>query len=1137
MLHRWLQVGHPERDPKDPGPDLSPLANLSIASWGMEFSRSAKGLVDLRVLAPDGDSMGRVARVLGLTFPHVSVLGNAPCAAPPANELRMWRFARARPSTGHHCWPLNIPDQNDRWMTDYQETLISTLGGPSLSDAEVRIQLLARKVGAWESRHFSSRYEKLTLGLQGQHDTLFNGSWKTTPTPFDLEKLRKIERRRAKVPFHVEIRVAWKGSGDRNVLAALRPWLAQWTTLNNGGTWRWLDEVRPWPLVAPHRVDGFWRAFADDDLDRYRVKAEARDVSGEELATMFAPTWRRAHSALMPSPAATTPRRDSAPAPFMVGPGGQPMPYDYEEDMAFLDEMRKKVGLPPAKRQPPAPVRVPSPQSVSPSPTAAPHDLPGWVLGSLADVELRLPGDWRHLGVIGGTGTGKSTLLLNLVLQAISDPRPGTIVVLDPTGALVRDIKTRLPPSLARGTVEFDPSQLFFSQKGEEWVAPGFNFLDLPSDVRDSPAAFDRATSVVISDLIRSIHDAFGTESVGARAGYFMTALLKGLMKRPGTTLPDVRDIIVNKDARERYSRWLPPGSIFEGSFAKEELPKYRIEDFVSTLDKTGWFSGSHLLRGALCQRDKPASFREFLNHRLVLLNVSRGLVGDQNCRILGSAFLSMLWSERLAHGEGAPPLTLVIDEAQTFAVPSLVRMLSEGRKYGVRVVLANQFFRQLPEDLRAGMEGNGIVWCCFRTGPEDARTAYKLTQAHQWEYTEKRFEFLPDHQFVCNLLTHSNQGFWQTAPPPPASADALASEKAIRETMQKDFAARESSEQSPFFVDQETLGPVCFAVSEGTTLREEIADELGISKGEVFAALRRAQDLGYVTWDPKTKENRVTPVGEAFVDAWGARRVTETEGELHMDLLARAVDYIHVTWGVEVEITPQGANPRPLPDGTFEKDGIPCNLEVECTTLTTKGPQVAKNLRKAREQGRRCLFVVQSIEHADRLIQVVRELAPEAKLAADFATLYGGDGRFSALPKGMSADGFPFVPEDLGNLVAGAGGSATPGRDQGTGAATGPIRQASASDVVRAAVNSLARPGGAWVAGPKIFAAILGPLPARLVDLQTGKPSATKLGLVLTELKVPCKKGRDPDSGKVGRVYLTPDTTTVPAEGEAGAG
>ena len=752
----------------------------------------------------------------------------------------------------------------------------------------------------------------------------------------------------------------------------------------------------------------------------------------------------------------------------------------------------------------------------SPHPPARTPPTPPWVLGRLAGIDLALPDNWRHMGVVGGTGTGKSTLLLNLILQAVNDPNPGTVVVLDPTGVLSCDVKARLSLAIARDTVEFDPSQLFFTQKGEEWVAPGFNFLDLGPEVRGNPAAFDRATSVTISDLIRSFHDAWGTESVGARAGYFMTAILKGLMKRPGTTLLDVRDIITNKDARERYLRWLPPGSGFVSSFIKDELPKYRLEDFISTLDKTGWFAGSHLLSGALCQRESPAKFSSFLNHRLVLLDVSRGLVGDQNCRILGSAFLSMLWSERLTHGMGAPPLTLVIDEAQTFALPSLVHMLNEGRKYGVRVVLANQYFGQLPTDLRAAMEDNVGVWCCFRSGPDDARTAHKLTQASRWDYAESRFTWLPDHQFVCNLATHSNQGFWETAPPPLALPEAAVSERAIREAMHQNYATRETSENSPFRVDHETLGPVAFAVSEGTALREDIAEELGISKGDVFAALRRAEDLGYTTWDSRTKENRITPLGESFVDAWGARRVTETEGELHMDLLAKTTVHLHEQWGVEVELTPQGSSGSPLPDGRFILNGTPCNLEVECSTITTKPIQVIKNLEKALSAQRPCLFVVPTKELAEKLVRLVSERVPAARRDSDFGVLYW-QGSFSWFPTGHKPSTFPKpragdpalslppVQECANSPIA---------------ASKPPVPRLSDEQVVLTAISQLRTEGRPRVFGDELVAAIPEQERSRW-GVDDSLNVTPRLGILLKALGVRWQRIYDPRKKASSRAYF----------------
>lgn len=1122
MLHRWLRIRCPDRGKRDPSPDLTPLSALSVPCWGMEVSRTSRGRILFRVVAPDTNSLTGVAHALELTFPEVAVLGAAPCAVPAPTEG--WRFARARPSSRDHYWPLAIPAAPSPYATDFNETLVTMLADPALGDAEVHLQVLGRRVGAWESGLFSSRYSKLVLGLQGQHSSLLDGSWTSRPTSFDEERLRAVQKRQTKVPLHVEIRVAWRAPQGLSLMPALRPWLDQWTLAYGMGAWRYWDEVRPWP-IAKDRVQKFAAAFAAHDLKSFAGWREARDVSAEEFATMVAPPWRRDHTNILGSVKETHPKpsppRSSARSvegtlsrvPPAAIPGGTSDGAAPPHTSALRDTRGVlKLELPPmALRSSTLPVAHPSTRESPANPAPAPrvHAEPspapqGWLLGRRGDAQLRLPEEWRHMAIIGGTGTGKSTLLLNLILQAVNDRRRGTVVVLDPTGALVRDVKARLPLDLARDTVEFDPSHLCANRDGVDWASPGFNLLSLQPKDRADPAAFDRAASVISSDLIRSFHDTWGPESVGARAAHFLTSILKGLMRRERTNLLDVRAIIVNREARERYIRSLPPGSDYEVSFVRDELPKYRQENFISTLDKTGWFGGSRILRSALCQRDHPADFQAFLGHRLVLLNVSRGLVGDQNSRILGSAFLAMLWSARLTHGEGGSPLTLVIDEAQNFALPSLQQMLSEGRKYGVRVVLANQYIAQLPDELWAAMQGNVDSWCCFRVGPDDAHDALQVTKARWWDGTEQTFTDLPDHEFVSNVVTHTNRGWWMALPPPPGLESRSIALDFIHESTRR-YATLETSEVPPFLAEPRLVGQVLKAVAGGASRRSEIAESAGVPVREAVQALWRGEDLGYAQWDPQTEEYRVTPLGQTFVEAWGARRVTETEGELHMDLLARAVGHIRETWGVEVNIARQGANPRPLPDGTFEKDGIPCSLEVECSTLATKRSQVVKNIRKARDEGRLCLCVVRSLELADRLIQVAGELAPELKLGRDFAILYGVEGKLSVLPEGMSADGFPFVSYAEGRPVSQSMSGAevsdsTPrARDD---ARTG----ASDKEIVGRAISVLRKEDKAEVTQEEVLAKIPESDRGRFCQRGTGKPS-NRLGMTLSALSTPWRR------------------------------
>lgn len=1126
MMHRWLQVGRPDHVKGDPAPDLSPLARLPIEALGMEISRTPEGRVTYRVLAPDPHLFNMVSHALEDSLPHVTLGGEAPCAM-QAIEAD-WHLWRALPATPHHYWPLTIPLGPDARPHDYADHLVAMLADKNLGGAEVHLQVLARRPGDWESAWYSSKYAKLVLGLQGHRENVYGDTWKVQPTSHDQEQLKAVEARRVKAPFHVEIRAIFREREGSAVPLVLGSWLDQWTTFRTGQVWRYWEEVRP-KFLRKDRWARFAIATVDHDLDAFASKKEARDITSEELATMLAPPWRRGHASLAGSELQGSALGSAiAPRPRLGSPLGRRSGGDQPDDhVGRGKEKDKSGGVSPAY------------ETRLGAQTSQARDCEGWhqddraeahpeqvgasahldhardipvrhiqtslgqtngdcVLGTQGDRTLTLPPDWRHVGIVGATGTGKSTLLLNLVLQTLRTTT-GTVVVLDPTGALVRDVKARLTPDQAGRTVEFDPSTLLSGPKGAERVSPGFNLLEIPKHVRDDPAAFDRASSVIISDLIRSFHDTWGEASVGARASYFMTAILKGLMRRPGTTLLDVRDIIVDKEARERYFRWLPPGSDFEGSFAQDELPKYRLEDFVSTLDKTGFFGSSRVLRAALCQREGAADFGQFLTNRLVLLDVSRGKVGDQNCRILGASFLSMLWSQRLSMGEGAPPLTLVIDEAQTFAIPSLAQMLSEGRKYGVRVVVANQYFGQMPKDLLSALMSNVDVWCAFRTGPDDAHLAEQVTQAYTWDQTWKAFVNLPNREFMCNVLTRSLRGHWRTVSPPPTLA-AVANEKVIRTRMEA-LGAVDTSEGSPFLVSADTMGRVLDSIVGRPSYEQDVVSRTGVPLPSMIQAFHRARDLGYIPRVDPSRKVGLTPLGHSYVRAWRARSLTGAEGEEHLDLVARAFVYLVDRWPINGEPVKQTGGGASLPDGMFTYLGLTCNLEAECSTLRTKPAQVLKNFDKALGAGRRCLFAVPTLELAGQLIDLLKEQRPDAVKDQDYAVL------------AWTGEKMVLVPEDWSRRVLFEPG---PTRIEDFAKVSDAVVSGSAArDAVQNIFLEVKKEGSADISldeihdlvPPKILEG-LGP------NVQAQK---TQLGQIVTELGAPGRRGR---RGKV-RVTL----------------
>ena len=1079
-------------------PDIRALLKAPLSEGAIEVHLTPGGAIDWLLSAPSTQALSGFSTAVERVFPGSGVFPDpVPCAL-PGHPASHWTFAWARQRTRH--WkPLDITEEHD-----YADGIVSALSSSLARGREVVVQVLFRAVGGWEEKMhlLTAPREKLLMYHQGYDVSLTGSVTKRTPTQWDQQQYTALTGRLQEPAYHVEVRVAADGPEAEAVLRHCieEPYLKQFL----GGKWRNLEFVKDKEKVA------FDQAFRSHSFSAFANDRERRDVSRSELAYLLCPPWSRPHASLhyyVEEQEVASLRR----ALTAKGPTTSPPVSRVGLDSRSRGEPIQSPSVGPAAVSGNPPSR-PCPEAV---PKFLPMGLPGaspyWVaMGKTFQgdpVFLSENPPWNHAAVLGATGTGKSTLLLQWALEILLK-RPGwSVILIDPHGTLAESLKALLPPDIAADTIELDPSRLTFDEDGVEMVSLPLNILSLPDLKGMDTAAFTSARDIIVDNLVYFVKTIWGPEVFGPQMDHNISSLASGLLEIPGANLVDMYYVMTNPQARARFARLVKSEGIRR--FVEDELPRltnvrYSQDRISSTLNRLGKITNNPLLRLTLCQRVNPVDFRTLLDHRLVIINLSKTRIGNEASRFLGAMCFARLWLAVLQRGVTGRQTCLFVDEFQNFVTPSIAHILTEARKFGLHLVMANQYLEQVPEEIRSAVVANTDTWVFFRMGVEDSRRVADISRPGRRGWTEETIRSLPPHRAV--LVQGNRLEMITTYPPMKPTGNPEGIDAAVTVSTRR-YTAEETSEASPFLVDNEVLGPVAYAVSEGTTLRKEIAKELGISPGEVFAALRRGEDLGYITWDPKTKENRVTELGRTFVDVWGARRVTESEGDLHMDLLARAVEHIRTAWKTEAHITPQGANPRPLPDATFEKDGIPCNVEVECSTLATKAPQVVKNLRKAREEGRRCLFVVQSVDLAERLVQVVEPLSPGAKLAADFAILYWADGRPSVLPKGISSDGFPFTPvvEEKTSLDS---SETSPALASGLPETSNAKLHLKAPDlvIVREAVSSLVTQGKLRATSEEILEATPKRERSRFTSGKTGKLT-TKLGTLLSQLGVPSEK------------------------------
>jgi hypothetical protein len=327
----------------------------------------------------------------------------------------------------------------------------------------------------------------------------------------------------------------------------------------------------------------------------------------------------------------------------------------------------------------------------------------------------------RHLYVLGQTGVGKSGLLELLTIADIDSSRG--FAVIDPHGDYAINVLRRIPASRIQDVVYFNPADVEYP------IA--FN----PMEVTDP-----KLRSHTASELIGVLKRMF--ESWGPRLEYILRYSLLALLEYPDATMLDITRILTDKSFRKDVIKhvqdpvvrnfWMVEFATWNDRFAAEAV--------APVLNKVGAFTANPLVRNIIGQPKSSFNIRQIMDQRKILIvNLNRGLVGEDNAALLGALMVTKIQLAAMSRADIPAnerlPFYLYVDEFQHFATDSFAAILSEARKYGLNLTVANQYIAQMSREVKDAVFGNVGSMVAFRMGADDARSMQRYFEPKFNEY------------------------------------------------------------------------------------------------------------------------------------------------------------------------------------------------------------------------------------------------------------------------------------------------------------------------------------------------------------------------------------------------------------------
>lgn len=381
----------------------------------------------------------------------------------------------------------------------------------------------------------------------------------------------------------------------------------------------------------------------------------------------------------------------------------------------------------------------------------------------LADDDRR-----RHLYLIGQTGTGKTTLFLNMIVQDIKAGHG--VGVVDPHGDLIEDILLHIPPERQQDVILFDP---------RDTERPlGFNILE----VKDA-AQRDLVVNEVVQ-ILTKLAARLNPESIGPMFEHYLRNALLALAEDPSATLIDVPRMFVEAPFRTTILARVTNPTVrqfWDQEFTQSQRGQLSADMLSYVISKLGRFIGNEVVRNLIGQAKSAFDVREIMDQRKILLcNLSKGSLGDINSDLLGFVLVSKI--QIAALGRANIPererndFYLYLDEFQNFTTDSIATILSEARKYRLDLNLTHQFIEQLDEKIREAVFGNVGTVISYRIGANDAEF---LAKQFAPTFTEYDLLKLPRFTAVLRMLSSGTpqRPFSLKIMPPPAGGDPDARE------------------------------------------------------------------------------------------------------------------------------------------------------------------------------------------------------------------------------------------------------------------------------------------------------------------------------------------------------------------------